>query len=357
MDPVLIADELTLRVARGDERRIAVAVHNPEGSADHYRFEILGDAARWGRVEPRHVPDVPGGGQSQVELVLRPPADTPAGATAFALRCVSLRDAERCAVLEGEAVVGTSRDLDVATAAVAPVGRSGQYLLRVRNRGSGSSAVQLSAADPRHELAFAIAPRELTVAAGDTGTAYLSVRPRRPRLAGRTLTHRFSVEFRAAAGAPDRFPVRFDQRPVLGLLAATAAALLTAVLVVAAAALAWPSVRGWLPGADPAGGTAGGAVATETSARDGLSGFYVLWSATPVGDVANAAAPDQLVTLLQGAGVPARVVDSRTTAGLGSLPEPAFGVVQDGFPDLATAAAACAQHRDLAPNCTAMKAG
>src|SRR5689334_2736130 len=122
MDPYLECDDDAVRVARGGERRIPITVHNHGTGEDHYRFEVLGDVARWARIEPRFVPGVPGGGRTRVELVLRPPSDAPPGTTRFAVRCVSLQDAGRCAVVEGDAVVGASRDVDVVTAAVTPRG-------------------------------------------------------------------------------------------------------------------------------------------------------------------------------------------------------------------------------------------
>src|SRR5205085_1020690 len=173
MDPLLLLDDPRPRVARGGECRVPVTVQNPGDAPDSYRFEVLGDAGRWSRVEPRYLSDLPAGGVADVDLLVRPPSDAPAGTTPFAVRCVSL---------------------------------------------------------------------------GDTGTAYLSVRPRRPKLAGRAVTHRFTVEHRGDSRVPDRRPVRFEQRPVLGAAGATAALLAVVALVVGAGVLAWPSVRGRLPG-------------------------------------------------------------------------------------------------------------
>jgi hypothetical protein len=360
MDPLLVCDEVELRVARGGECRVPVTAHNPAEREDHYRFEILGDAARWGRMEPRHVPGIPGGGQAGVELVLRPPADAPPGTIPFAVRCVSLQDPARCAVVEGDVVVGASRDVDVVTAAVQPRGRrSGQYVVQARNRGHAAAPVLLSASDPRRELTFALAPREFTLDGGGTETAYLSVRPRRPKLAGGALTHPFVVEHRGPSGSVDRLPDRFEQRPVLGPVGATVAALLVAAVAVTGGALAWPSLRGAL--VQPAATASRSAPAPSSGASGALNGvlhgYYALWQVTPIGDVANQGAPARLLSSLQAAGVPARIVDSRTSPQLAGRSAPALLVVQDGFADLASAQAACTAHRDLAPACAAMAGG
>ena len=348
MDPLLLSDDLAVRATRGGESRIPVTAHNPGAGEEHYRFEVLGDAARWGRIEPRYVPSVAGGGQTRIELVLRPPPDAPPGTTPFAVRCVSLVDPSRCAVVEGDVVVGATRDVDVAVAAVAPAGRrSGRYLVEVANRGHAPAPVRLSAADPRSELGFAMAPREFTLEAGETRTSYLSVRPRRPKLAGAAVTHPFAVEHHGPSGAVDRLPQRFEQRPVLGPLTGTLTALVLVAVVGFAALLAWPSLHG------AASRTAGGAP-SATASSGALRGSYVVWAATPVGDVGNRTAPARLLAQLQAAGIAARIVDTRTSPQLANSPVPALLVVQDGFTDLAAAQAACAAHRDIAPACSAV---
>ncbi|SFK68713.1 hypothetical protein [Geodermatophilus ruber] len=356
MDPMLLIEDAAPRVARGGEGRVAVTVHNPGDDADHYRFEVLGDAGRWARVEPRHLSDVPAGGQAAAELLLRPPPDAPAGTTPFAVRGVSLRDATRCGLAEGEVTVRGSRDVEVSTAVVAARGRrSGRYLVRVRNQGRATASVRLSAADPGHELGFALAPAELTVDAGDTATAYLSVRPRRPKLAGRAVPHRFTVAHRGDSGAPDRESVRFEQRPVLGAAGATAALLAAVALLVGAGFLARPSVRDLLPGAEaPTASSSGAAPSAEAGT---LSGFYVLWGTTFVDDTASQGEPERLLAALRAAGVDARILDSRTTPQLAGLSRAAFVVVSDGFPDGGQAQAVCAGHRDTAPNCSVVESG
>jgi hypothetical protein len=346
MDPLLLCDDVQVRATRGGESRIPVTAHNPGAAEEHYRFEILGDAARWGRIEPRYVPGVPAGGQTALELVLRPPADAPAGTTPFAVRCVSLIDAGRCAVVEGDVVVGASRDVDVAVTAVAAAGRrSGQYLVAVANRGQAPAPVRLSGSDPRRELGFAMAPGEFTVDGGETSTSYLSVRPRHPKLLGSPVTHPFVVEHHGPSGAVDRLPQRFEQRAVLGPLTGSLAALLVLAAVVLGGLLVWPSLHGTgSPTASASASASGGA----------LRGSYVIWAATPVGDVGNQTAPARLVAKLKAAGVQARIVDTRTSPQLAQTPLPAFLVVQDGFADLAAAQAACAAHRDVAPACSAV---
>jgi hypothetical protein len=161
------------------------------------------------------------------------------------------------------------------------------------------------------------------------------------------VTHPFVLEHHGPAAAVDRLPQRFEQRPVLGPLTGTLAGLLVLAVVALGGLLAWPSVhRSGSPTA-----TAG----TSSSAAAGvLHGSYVIWAATPVGDLGLQAAPARLVAKLRAAGIPARIVDTRTSPQLAQTPLPAFLVVQDGFTDVAAAQAACAAHRDIAPACSAV---
>ena len=81
---------------------------------------------------------------------------------------------------------------------------------------------------------------------------------------------------------------------------------------------------------------------------------YVVWAATPVADLGNQGAPARLVAKLQAAGIPARIVDTRTSPQLAQTAQPAFLVVQDGYADVSAAQAACTAHRDIAPACFAV---
>ncbi len=352
MDPVLLCDDLGRRVARGSETRVPVTVLNPGEDEDAYRFEVLGDGSRWARVEPRHVPSVPGGDEAEVELVLRPPPDAPLGAVPMAVRCVSLRDAERCAVVEGDVVVAGDRAVDVSVARATGGRRTGRYVLDVANRGPSPATLRLAATDPRGELAVALAPAELTVDPGQDESAYLSVRPRRPRLAGGPVTHRFTVEHRGDSGPPARLPVVFEERPALGRVSGTVAALLVLLLVAAGGLLAWPTVRDRLAGTAPPA-TASGTPESSPPATAGeqLLDTWIVWSVTAVDDVAGRERLDAVLAQLQAAGVAARLVDSREVRQLAGRPVPAWVVVQDGFPDAATASSVCEAHRDIAPTC------
>ena len=89
--------------------------------AGRYRLEVLGEAARWAQVEPRHVAVAPDGADQVVEVVFRPPhaAATPELRMAFGVRAYAVDDRDRAAVVEGELLVTAVPDL---TASIEPGG-------------------------------------------------------------------------------------------------------------------------------------------------------------------------------------------------------------------------------------------
>jgi hypothetical protein len=359
VDPQLICDDLPARVAAGSERRVPLTVVNPGDDPEHYRLEVLGEAARWSRVEPRHVSDVPGHGDATAEVVLRPPAETSVGRRPIGLRAVSLRDPQRCGVVEGEVVVGAPGDMDVAVAAVSPRARHvGHYVIEVRNDGASDADVRLTATDTRQELGFALTPRELSVAAGGSDRAYLSVRPRRPKLAGGEIPHRFTVEHRTGSGTATRVPLRFEQRPVLGRPAAAGTLLLVLGVLAAAGLMLWPTVRDVIADRASSSVAPSAPEATGTTTSDAFRGAVVVWQLQFIDDVAQEGSLPPVMDRLRAEGISARIVESADHEGLPDLGgRPYRALVTDGFPSPEAADAACTDNKNIAPNCTPVGGG
>jgi hypothetical protein len=241
VDPVLTLTESAATVDPGGEARLPVTVRNVGDIVEQYRFEVLGDAARWAQVLPREVSVLPHGEEEKtVEVVFRPPPApaAPAGEIPFGVRCVSLERRDRCAVVEGDVAVGAVHDLAARLEPVSPVGRwTGRYRILFDNSGTVPVTLSLAVADSRRLLRLAFAPRELTVAPGQSAVAYLAARPRQPMLRGRPVTHSFTVTYRATGD--DRggeLSGSFDQRPILSK-AVLAVGLIVLVAGVAGVAL------------------------------------------------------------------------------------------------------------------------
>jgi hypothetical protein len=227
MDPVLVLDDELLNVEPGGEARATATVRNVGDLVEQYRLEVLGDAARWSQVVPRQLSVLPGGSEEKtVVVVFRPPPPpvAVAGSFPFGLRCVSLEAPDRCAVVEGDLVIGAVVGLAARLETVKPVGRwAGRYQVVLDNTGSVPVRLRLAASDTRRVLRFAVAPPELTVEPGRSASAYVSVQPRQPALRGKSATHAFSVGYQAMDGDQrGELAGGFEQRPIIskGIIAA-----------------------------------------------------------------------------------------------------------------------------------------
>jgi hypothetical protein len=255
VDPVLTLADQRLDVEPAGEARVGAAVRDVGDVVEQYRLEVLGDAAAWSQVIPRQISVLPGDhAETRVEVVFRPPPSplTVAGQVPFGLRRVSLEEPDRCAVVEGDAIVGAVIGVEARIEPVSPAGRwTGRYRLIFDNTGSVATRLSLGVHDNRRMLRFVLAPAEITVEPGRSATA--CVPP------------------------------------------------------------------------------------------------------TAVDDKASQGVAETLVARLQRAGVPAELVDSRTSERLGDGSGGAglWVVLRDGFPDMPSAIAECDAHCDIAPDCYA----
>jgi len=242
LDPVLALGEDLLHVEPGGEARVVATVRNAGDLVEQYRLEVLGDTARWSQVVPRQISVLPGGAEEKtVTVVFRPPAPpvAVAGEFPFGLRCVSLEAPDRCAVVEGDLVVGAVIGVQAKLEPVTPSGRwTGRYRVLLENTGSVPVRLRLAASDNRRVLRFAAAPAEVTVEPGKSTPVYVSVQSRQPMLRGKPVPHGFTVSYETVEG--DRrgeLAGVFEQRPILSKGVIAAAALLVVVAVVGAALL------------------------------------------------------------------------------------------------------------------------
>lgn len=346
VDPILELDEPVLEVEPGVEVRVRLTVRNDGDTVDRLRLDVLGEAGRWGHVEPRHVAVAPGADEV-VEVVFRSPpaAAAPACEIPFAVRASSPHDRERAAVVEGDLRVGAVPGLGARIEPARAAGRWGAgYRVRLENRGARALTLRFAASDPPRALRYAVAPRDVTLPAGGTGAVLVSARTRTPKLTGPRVSHDLRVEYRVeGSGSTGLLPATFEQRAVLPAPVFGAAALVVLALLAGVLLLALPEgVTG--PGTGP--------TPTPTAAGDPVRGFAVFYGPpTPVDDAANEGVAQELVDRLQAAGVDARLVDSRDSEQLDDGPGGLWVVLQDGFADRTAAEAECEARRAVAPAC------
>jgi hypothetical protein len=221
VDPVLELDNISPQVDPGGETRVSITVRNIGELVEQYRFEVLGEAARWSMIEPRQVSVLPLGQEDKtVEVIFRPPPPplAPAGEVPFGVRCVSLERRDRCAVVEGDVAVGAVHNLTAKLEAVNPSGRRvGRYRAHFQNSGTVPVKLALTVVDEKRMLRTALAPKEITVPPARTAVAYLALRPKEPKLRGKPLSHNFTVGYRAIdEDRSGEVSGTFEQRPTVG---------------------------------------------------------------------------------------------------------------------------------------------
>jgi hypothetical protein len=300
MDPVLALEDDLLSVEPGGEAQVSATVRNVGDLVEQYRLEVLGEAARWSRVMPRQISVLPGGSEEkQVVIVFRPPEPpvTVAGDVPFGLRCVSLEAPDRCAVVEGDLVVGAVVGLAARLETVTPAARwTGRYRVVMENTGSVPVRLRLDASDTRRVLRFAVAPPEITVEPGRSTTAYLKVAPRQPMLRGKVATHPFSVGYRAVDGdRAGELAGAFEQRPILSR-AIVAACLMTLVLATAGVVLLMRA-RGGDSEAPVSASAPPPPVALTAATTVGAGAVQLVWQRSPyaTGYVVQQVLPDGAV--------------------------------------------------------------
>ncbi len=353
-------EEPFLQVEPGAERRTRLTVRNGGDGPERYRLEILGDAARWAQVEPRHLAVAPDGQEHPVEVVFRPPhaPAAPDLEVPFGVRVLSLEHRDRAAVVEGDVLVTAVPGLSARIDPPAAAGRWGAgFRVHFESTAPVPLPLRVTAADPPKGLGYAVAPAQLTVDPGVPAEALVAVRARTPKLVGAPVRHSFAVDYRADTGASaGRLPAVFEQRAVLPTPVFAVLAVLAAALVVGAGLLALPVLRP-APAAGPSTAAAPGPApaASAPGGGDVVQGWIALYAPpTPVDDTAGSGAAQRLAEQLRATGAGARVVDSRDSAQLDDGPKGLLLVLRDGFPDRAAAEAECAAHRDLAPRCVAV---
>jgi hypothetical protein len=247
-------------------------------------------------------------------------------------------------------------------------GGQARTLVTIRNTGATPERYTLQVLGQAAAWAEAL-PGEVTLPPGAATTVQLLFRPPRDgsvppgelpfglRCASRDRPDRGTVvEGDLTVGAvpdpgpqPAPGPGRRPWRSRLGSRTLLVAGVLAAVVgVVAWSAMGGGGIGPWSPG--PRGSPAG--TARNAPAAD-VQGFYVVYGAYPVDDVASQGEAQRRTAELQAAGIQAKLLDSRASRVLEDGLNGLWVVYWDGFASHEQAVAFCNQHRDRAPTCFA----
>jgi hypothetical protein len=215
--------EPTITALPGAELSTQAAVRNTGNRADHFRFEILGPAASWGRVIPESA-GAPAGGEVRVAVSLLIPAPEALPSwLPWGVRVANL-DGTRASVAEGTMSI---EEVEVAVLTSIPEcarGRwAGRYLLTVANRGSRTGSWRIVGMDDADELSFAFSHSTVTVEPGADALIAAKVRTRRPMLTGRPRSLEFGFALEVVAADSDQSRVlavsqaALEQRAIMSI--------------------------------------------------------------------------------------------------------------------------------------------
>lgn len=197
-DPVLRMSDDDLAVEPGSQVSTTVTVYNASAVVEEFGFEVLGAGADFAQVMPDRVSLMPGD-ETTVEVLFTPPAGpgTAAGTLPFGVRAVSGVDDYYATVVEGTLNLGAVHGMDARLVAVTGEHRwVGRYRAEFTNNGTAPVIVELETVAAAEDLGFAMAPPELELDPGESGEAYVKVRPSAPFLMGAPRRHQFQLAYR-----------------------------------------------------------------------------------------------------------------------------------------------------------------
>lgn len=228
-----------LHVEPGSEITATMTIRNTGAVVDHFRVEVLGDAARWATVTPETLPLFPDA-EGQVAIAFRP-ARVPAaraGATPFGVRVTSQVDPGDTSVEEGTLDIGAFTELTgELIPAISNGSRTGRHQLACDNRGNTPLTLAFGGVDPEEALRFVFDPPNVVAASGAATIVKLRVRPRKRFLRGSPKTHRFQTVIQPKEAAPVNVDGSMVQVSILPKWLPAALAALVALVI--AAVLLW----------------------------------------------------------------------------------------------------------------------
>jgi hypothetical protein len=239
MNTTVALTENDLTVAAGERVSCSIRIRNSTAVVDHFRLDIVGDAADWARIEPAAVNLLPGAEQT-AELVFEPPRSSavPAATVPFGVRMRAQENPEVSSVAEGTVTVEPF--VEVAAELVPRTSRArrrARHQLIVDNNGNADAPVEVFASDPDRLLRLRVQPPAAILRPGKATFITVRVRPRKRFLTGPDRP----MPFQVAVVRPDTEPLTNDgvvvQRALLP--AWSPRAILVAVAVVAGGLALW----------------------------------------------------------------------------------------------------------------------
>ena len=178
MNPAVVLQDAPLKIQPGDQGSMPVTIRNDSPVVDDFTVDIVGAPGGWCVVEPPVLPLFPGT-EGQVKVTFTPPRDstTPAGWTPYAVRVSSREDPGGTTVTEGVLQVLVFHDLVASLVPTTSRGRrTGRHRLSLENRGNAPTVAAIAAVDPERLLAMRVAPAQVALAPGESGSVHIRAR-------------------------------------------------------------------------------------------------------------------------------------------------------------------------------------
>ncbi len=169
-----------LEVAAGDSIETTITIRNQSQIVDHFAIKIEGLDPTWWNLSVPSVSLFPGD-QDQAKLTIRPPkeAEAKAGSYPFQIKAISRANPQEMTSEEAFLILRGFVVWEVDMAPTKVVGRSGTYRLSVQNSGNTDINLTFEGKDPEEGLYYKFVRDKVTVPAGGSAQAQLSVRPKK----------------------------------------------------------------------------------------------------------------------------------------------------------------------------------
>lgn len=214
--PQLLLEPDEVQVDPGGHATATVTITNQSRTVEGYAVRVLDEAldassvSTWTRLTTTHgataeptrsleVAVYPGESET-VTLTFAPdPRGAHSGRYAFGVHVASVVDATDSDAVEGELEIRPIPGLQAVIVPGTATGRwRGRHTVTVSNTGNSPARLRLIGRDPDDALGYLIRPALLSIPVGQSATARVDVRTRRPRLRGQSARLPFAV-----VGEPD----------------------------------------------------------------------------------------------------------------------------------------------------------
>jgi len=208
--------EHELAVEPGAAVESEITLRNTGDVVDKYALQVLGDAARWTRIDPPSVNLVPNT-QGTARVVFAPPRtpEVAAGTRPFRLVATSSEDPRATAFADGAIDVGQFHDIATTLQPQTVEGRSGVYEVGLVNRGNAPVSARLDASDGQQALALRVAQPMVTIPPGGHARVRVQARPHNGSMAGPPRTYPFRVVAQTGWDVPQPLDAALVYTPLL----------------------------------------------------------------------------------------------------------------------------------------------